>query len=79
MIRHDNRDIGLSQKFPAGDYTLEDMARDSAELITALALPSAHIVGQSMGGMIAQEVAISYPDLVRSLRSSTPLPTPTKS
>jgi pimeloyl-ACP methyl ester carboxylesterase len=67
VIRHDNRDAGLSQKFPAGGYTITDMARDSAELITALGLPPAHVVGQSMGGMIAQEVAIAHPATVRSL------------
>jgi pimeloyl-ACP methyl ester carboxylesterase len=67
VIRHDNRDIGLSQRFPAGGYTLEDMAQDSAELITALDLPSVHVVGQSMGGMIAQEIAINHPEMVRSL------------
>lgn len=67
VIRHDNRDIGLSQKHRNGGYTLTDMARDSAELITALGLPSAHIVGQSMGGMIAQEQAIAHPETVRSL------------
>jgi pimeloyl-ACP methyl ester carboxylesterase len=67
VIRHDNRDIGLSQKFPAGGYTLTDMATDSADLINALGLPSAHIAGQSMGGMIAQEIAITHPETVRSL------------
>ena len=67
VIRHDNRDIGLSQKFPEGGYTLTDMATDSADLISALGLPSAHIAGQSMGGMIAQEIAITHPETVRSL------------
>src|SRR4051812_8241042 len=65
VIRHDNRDIGLSQHFPGGDYTLTDMARDSAELLVALDIPAAHIVGQSMGGMIAQELAITHPAAVR--------------
>ena len=67
VIRHDNRDIGLSQRFPAGGYTLTDMATDSAELINALGFDSAHIAGQSMGGMIAQEIAITHPETVRSL------------
>jgi len=67
VVRHDNRDVGLSQKFPSTDYTLTDMATDSSELIDALGLPSAHIVGQSMGGMIAQEIAITHPETVRSL------------
>ena len=67
VIRHDNRDIGHSQKFPAGGYTLTNMATDSAELINALGFRSAHIAGQSMGGMIAQEIAITHPETVRSL------------
>ena len=67
VVRHDNRDIGLSDKFPAGGYSLRDMARDSAELLDALGLAPAHIVGQSMGGMIAQEITIHHPDVVRSL------------
>ena len=84
VIRHDNRDIGLSQKFPAGGYTLTDMATDSVDMLNALGLPSAHIAGQSMGGMIAQEIAISFPQRVRSLTSimsttgNPKVPPPTK-
>ncbi|MBT2273606.1 alpha/beta fold hydrolase [Rhodococcus qingshengii] len=66
VIRPDNRDVGLSQKFPAGNYTLGDMAADIAGLIRALDIDTAHIVGQSMGGMIAQELALREPALVRS-------------
>ena len=66
IIRHDNRDIGRSQHYPAGGYALTDLARDSAELLTALGLDSAHIVGQSIG-MIAQQIAIDHPAAVRSL------------
>lgn len=66
VIRPDNRDVGLSQKFPAGGYTLSDMAADIVALISALEIDTAHIVGQSMGGMIAQELAITEPALVRS-------------
>jgi pimeloyl-ACP methyl ester carboxylesterase len=50
-------------------YQLEDMAKDAAELLTALGIKSAHIVGASMGGMIAQLVAINHPDVTKSLIS----------
>jgi pimeloyl-ACP methyl ester carboxylesterase len=50
-------------------YSLDDMARDTVGLLDALELPSAHVVGASMGGMIAQIMAISHPTRVRSLTS----------
>ena len=50
-------------------YRLRDMAEDTIGLMDALGIPSAHLVGASMGGMIAQEVAISFPRRVRSLTS----------
>jgi pimeloyl-ACP methyl ester carboxylesterase len=90
VVRFDNRDIGLSTHLDhagapdlaallGGDvssaaYRLEDMADDTAALIDALGLDSAHIAGASMGGMIAQSVAARHPSKVRSLTSimSTP-------
>jgi pimeloyl-ACP methyl ester carboxylesterase len=53
----------------AAPYRLIDMARDTVGLMDALGIKSAHLVGASMGGMIAQEVAISFPQRVRSLTS----------
>jgi len=50
-------------------YRLLDMAKDTVALMDALSIPSAHLVGASMGGMIAQEVAISFPQRLRSLTS----------
>jgi pimeloyl-ACP methyl ester carboxylesterase len=53
----------------AAPYRLRDMAEDTIGLMDALGIQSAHLVGASMGGMIAQEVAISFPQRVRSLTS----------
>ena len=50
-------------------YTLRDMAEDATGLLDRVGIPSAHIVGASMGGMIAQNVAASFPQRVRSLTS----------
>ncbi|OZC55541.1 hypothetical protein CH267_13290 [Rhodococcus sp. 06-621-2] len=63
----DNRDIGGSQVFPETDYTITDMAFDCIGFLEALGIEAAHIVGQSMGGMIAQEIAIESPGKVASL------------
>ncbi|MFD9073509.1 alpha/beta fold hydrolase [Streptomyces lasiicapitis] len=85
VIRFDTRDSGRSTHFPdapvpdfaaalAGDlstasYTLSDMAADTVGLLDALGLTDVHLVGSSMGGMIAQLVAVEHPDRVRSLTS----------
>ncbi len=82
VIRYDNRDIGLSEKFdgvktpgpvkltllskigltPKVPYTLADMAEDGLGLLDALGIGQAHIVGASMGGMIAQHMAARHPE-----------------
>jgi pimeloyl-ACP methyl ester carboxylesterase len=53
----------------AAPYKILDMAKDTTGLMDALGIQSAHLVGASMGGMIAQEIAISFPQRVRSLTS----------
>jgi len=88
VIRFDNRDTGLSQKFDGilpdvqaaakavaqgrkadVPYTLNEMADDAAGLLDELGIASAHIAGASMGGMIAQLVALRHPEKARSLIS----------
>jgi pimeloyl-ACP methyl ester carboxylesterase len=69
VIRFDNRDVGLSTKVPDGGYDLADMADDTVGLLDALGIEAAHVVGVSMGGMIAQMVVIRHPQRVRSLTS----------
>jgi pimeloyl-ACP methyl ester carboxylesterase len=71
VIRLDNRDCGLSQrmgdkKTMDGGYDVADMAGDVIGVADALQLPEFHVVGQSLGGMIAQLAAINFPDRVRS-------------
>jgi pimeloyl-ACP methyl ester carboxylesterase len=66
VVVFDNRGAGRSEK-PEGMYTTEVMADDTAALMDALGLETAHIVGKSMGGMIGQWLAIKYPGKVRKL------------
>src|SRR5207245_566328 len=65
-IRFDNRGVGRTG-VPRGPYTVETMAADAVAVLDAAGEPSAHVVGASMGGLVAQEVALSYPERVRSL------------
>ncbi len=60
VIRYDNRDIGLSTKVTS-QYSLEDMADDASGLLSDLDIEAAHIIGMSMGGMIAQIFCAKYP------------------
>jgi pimeloyl-ACP methyl ester carboxylesterase len=89
VLRLDNRDIGLSQKFDhlgtpnlvwasikyklglgvKAPYALHDMAADALAVLDALGVAKAHVVGVSMGGMIAQRVALAAPQRVLSLCS----------
>ena len=83
VIRFDNRDVGLSSRIDgevdvtklfmgeleAVPYALDDMADDAAGLLDFLGIDKAHIVGASMGGMIAQLVAIRHPEKTLSLCS----------
>lgn len=62
----DNRGAGASPA-PPGPYSTADMAEDYARLITSLALGACRVVGISMGSAIAQELALSHPDLVERL------------
>ncbi|HEV2637127.1 MAG TPA: alpha/beta hydrolase [Actinocrinis sp.] len=84
VVRFDQRDVGESTHLHAAGrpsilrmllrpstapYTLRDMAADAASVLDALDWPQAHIVGISMGGMVAQELAIHHRDRVQSLTS----------
>lgn len=84
VIRFDNRDSGLSTWMDGGGrpdiaaalsgdaqpaYQLDDLAADAAGLLDAMGIPAAHIVGASMGGFIAQLVAINHPEEALSLTS----------
>ncbi|MFW9887838.1 MAG: alpha/beta fold hydrolase [Candidatus Thorarchaeota archaeon] len=65
-IVFDNRGAGRSSK-PDYPYSIQMFADDTVGLIDALGIEKAHILGISMGGLIAQQIAISYPEKVRSL------------
>jgi len=85
LIRFDNRDAGQSTHVTGGpapdlraamagdlssaSYSLSDLAADAVGLLDALGIDSAHLVGASMGGFIAQTIAIEHPHRVRSLTS----------
>lgn len=62
VVRYDNRDSGLSTILDDGaEYTVSDMAADGIAVLDALGIDAAHVVGHSLGGMIAQAMAIEHP------------------
>jgi pimeloyl-ACP methyl ester carboxylesterase len=69
VVRYDHRDTGQSVTYPPGkpDYTGDDLMADAVGVLDALGLASAHVVGMSMGGALAQLVALDHPDRVASL------------
>lgn len=85
VIRFDNRDAGrstvladaptgtvpraLAGEIPEGAYSLSEMAADAAGLLDALGIDAAHIIGASLGGMIAQTLVIEHPERALSLAS----------
>ncbi len=74
-VTFDNRGVGRSAK-PPGPYTIHLMADDAAALLDALDIRRAYVLGVSMGGMIAQELAIRHPERVRGLILACTFPEP---
>lgn len=66
VLSFDNRGIGRSDK-PIGRYTVSQLVEDTRALLDHRAIPSAHVIGLSMGGMVGMELAARYPQRVRSL------------
>jgi pimeloyl-ACP methyl ester carboxylesterase len=70
VVAYDHRDVGLSGRAQTGSqYTVHDLAKDAIGLLDRLQIRKAHIVGASMGGMIAQIIASDWPDRTLSLTS----------
>ncbi|GLZ78459.1 alpha/beta hydrolase [Actinorhabdospora filicis] len=88
VVSYDNRDSGQSTRFPAAKanpvisqfrkrapaYAAEDMADDAAAVMDAVGWERAHLFGHSMGGLIAQRVAMRHPDRILSLTTSAAVP-----
>ncbi len=67
VITFDNRGVGESDLPPEPIYTMAQMADDAAAILRHLKMTRAHVIGASMGGTVAQELALRHPPLVRSL------------
>jgi pimeloyl-ACP methyl ester carboxylesterase len=78
VIRYDNRDTGRTTSLPPGvcNYTFQDMAGDAVAVLDHFGVDKAHIVGQSMGGIIAQLVGLNHPDRVLTLTPIMTTPNP---
>lgn len=80
VVRYDHRDTGRSTSSPAGhpSYGAAELATDPLRVLDALRLPDAHLVGLSMGGGVAQVLAVTRPERVRTLTliSTTPVGPP---
>ena len=66
LVAFDNRGTGRT-KLPAESFSMATLADDAAEVLSALDIPAAHVAGFSGGSVIAQELALRRPELVRSL------------
>ena len=66
VITYDHRGIGQSTDVP-GDFSIVDLANDTVALLEHLGLESVHVMGISLGGMVAQELVLDVPNMVRSL------------
>ncbi len=89
VVRYDQRDAGQSTRMPdtsagnpiaalfakRGDaYTAEDMADDAVAVLDAAGIPAAHVFGHSLGGAVAQRIALRHPERVLTVVSSAALP-----
>lgn len=72
----DNRDVGRTGESKRGNYTTADFAADTFGLMDAVGIESAHVVGYSMGGLIAQEMALASSQRIRSLTLVATAPRP---
>ena len=73
LIAYDHRGIGASAP-TEGSFTIADLAQDAAGVLDALGIERAHVLGISMGGMVAQELAIARPERLRTLTLGLHLP-----